>query len=168
MSDNDSTTAFAQSPDAVFAAINNVRAWRSGEIDGVTDQLGAEFTYRYKDVHLSTQSIMEMVSGPRVIWRVIDAEINFVKDTGEWNGTSVGFDITPRGEKSCGSCTRTWSLTIECYGGCSGAWGFVGESLRSLITTGTGFAQCRRLAGQPDGASLAARFQRPCSTPAQR
>ena len=28
---------------------------------------------------------------------------------------------------------------IECYGGCSGAWGFyVNDGLRSLITTGKG------------------------------
>jgi hypothetical protein len=29
--------------------------------------------------------------------------------------------------------------TFECYGGCSGAWGFyINDSLRSLITTGKG------------------------------
>jgi hypothetical protein len=41
-----------------------------------------------KDVHRSTQTITEMVTGRRVVWRVLDAEINFVKDTGEWNGTA--------------------------------------------------------------------------------
>jgi hypothetical protein len=90
-------------------AINNVRAWWSGEIDGVTDQLGAEFTCRYKDVHRSTQPSRRWFPAGGVIWRVIDAEINFVKDTGEWNGTSVEFDIS-RGAKSpsFGSRTRAW------------------------------------------------------------
>ena len=138
----DYTTSFAvdQSPEQVFAAINNVRGWWSGDIEGRTDKLGAEFTYRYEDLHRSTQKITEWVPGKKVVWRVLDARISFVKDKAEWNGTDIVFEIARKGDKTELRFTHIGLLpAIECYGKCSGAWGFyINESLRSLITTGKG------------------------------
>ena len=136
------TTSFTvdQSPEEVFDAVNNVPAWWSGEIDGRTDRLGAEFTYRYQDLHRSTQKITEFVPGRKVVWHVAEAKIAFVKDKDEWNGSDIVFEIARKGGKTELRFTHVGLVpTIECYGKCAGAWGYyINESLRSLITTGKG------------------------------
>jgi hypothetical protein len=138
----DYTTSFAvdQSPEQVFAAVNNVRGWWSGDIDGRTDKLGAEFTYRYENIHRSTQKITEWMPGKKVAWRVLDAHIGFTKDKAEWNGTDIVFEIARTEGKTELRFTHVGlHPAVECYGRCSGAWGFyINESLRSLITTGKG------------------------------
>src|SRR5256886_5175938 len=86
MKTKDYTTSFTvdQSPEEVFDAINNVGGWWSEEIDGRTDKLGAEFTYRYQDIHRSTQKITELAPAKKVVWHVLDAQINLVKIKAAW------------------------------------------------------------------------------------
>ena len=136
------TSAFtvSQSPDEVFAAINNVRGWWSGDIDGSTDELGAEFTYRYQDVHRSKQKITELVRGKRVAWHVVEGYLQFTVDKTEWTGTDITFDIS---QVEGGTEVRFTHVGLvpdyECFESCSSAWGFyINNSLRSLITTGKG------------------------------
>ena len=142
MNDQSLTTSFTvdQTPEEAFDAINNVRGWWSGEIDGNTDKLGEVFTYRYKGVHRTTQKITEFVPGKRAVWHVTDAELSFVKDKTEWNGTDIVFDIAKKDGKTEVRFTHVGLVpTFECYGGCSGAWGFyINDSLRNLITAGKG------------------------------
>jgi hypothetical protein len=135
-----SSFTVGQSPEEVFSAVNDVRGWWSGDIDGRTDQLGADFTFRYQDVHRTTQKIAEFVPGKMVVWHVVDSKINFVKDKDEWTGTDVVFEITRKGDETELRFTHVGLVPgIECYGKCAGAWGYyINESLRSLITTGRG------------------------------
>jgi len=69
MKTNDYTTSFAveQSPEDVFNAINNVRAWWSGDIDGSTDRLGAEFT-ELRFTHVGLVPTFECYGGCSDAW----------------------------------------------------------------------------------------------------
>jgi len=72
MTNQDFTTTFSveQSPEEVFNAITNVRGWWSEEIEGSTDKLGDEFTYRYKDVHSCKMKLIEVIPHKKVVWLV--------------------------------------------------------------------------------------------------
>jgi hypothetical protein len=136
------TSAFLvdQSPEEAFAAIGDVRGWWSGQIEGATDELDAEFTYRYQDVHYSRQRITEFLPSKKVVWRVLDAYLNFTEDPNEWTGTEVTFEVSPRGEQTEVKFTHLGLVPdFECFDKCSSAWSFyVNNSLRRLITTGRG------------------------------
>jgi len=136
------TVAFVvnQSPQEIFAAVNNVRGWWTEDMEGDSDKLGAVFKVHFGDVHHSTQQITEWVPGQKVVWHVTDSQLNFLKDKKEWTGTDIVFDIIKRGDKTELRFTHIGLIpAIECYGDCSNAWGYyINGSLRSLITTGQG------------------------------
>jgi hypothetical protein len=142
MNTKDYATSFTvdQSPEEVFSAINNVRGWWSEEIEGPTEKLGDQFRFHHKDTHRSTQKVTESVPGRKVAWLVSDSQLNFVKEETEWNGTEVVFEINGKGDRTELRFTHIGLVpAFECYGGCSGAWGFyINDSLQSLITTGKG------------------------------
>jgi hypothetical protein len=132
-------------PMEAYAAILDVRGWWSGQIDGPTDELGGEFTYRYEDMHRSRQRITALEPGRRVAWHVVDAWLKFVADKDEWTGTDITFDIEP-----AGSATRVvfrhvgLAEEVECFEQCSSAWRFyIGSSLPELISGGVGRPNAR-------------------------
>ncbi len=119
---------------------SNVRGRWSEEIAGRTDKVGAEFKYRYKDLHLSTQKITELVPGKKVVWHVVNSRLGFVKDKTEWNGTDIVFKIAKKDDKTVLRFTHVGLVPgLECYDDCSDGWSFyIKDSLRSLIKTGKG------------------------------
>ena len=136
------TTEFTveQTPEQAFAAIADVRGWWSGNIEGITDQPEAEFTYRYQDIHYSKQRITELVPGRRIVWQVLDSYLDFTDDPREWVGSSLVFELAPAGAGTSVHFSHV-GLTpeVECYDKCSAAWEFyIDGSLKQLITQGNG------------------------------
>lgn len=137
---NDYTTSFTvdKSPEEVFKAINNVRGWWSGDIDGTTDELNAEFTYEIPDTHWSKQKITEFIPGKKVAWQIVDSKLSFTKAKNEWNDTTITFEISQVGDKTQVLFSHLGLVpSFECYGNCSNAWDeLVKGNLRKLIETG--------------------------------
>jgi len=127
-----------QTPQEAFNIINNVRGWWTGEpgVDGNTDKLGDEFTYRYGNIHYSKQKVTELIPGKKVVWLVTDSELNFIKNKSEWTGTKIIFEIAKKGDKTEVRFTHVGLVPeIECYGDCSNAWSsYIKNSLRNFIT----------------------------------
>jgi hypothetical protein len=124
----------------VFDAINNVRGWWQGEIEGNTNKLYEDFGYRMPKVHYSKQKIEELIPNKKVVWLVTDSQLNFTQNKTEWTGTKIIFDIAKINKKTQVRFTHAGLVPqFECYGGCSNGWEkLIQESLFSLITTGKG------------------------------
>lgn len=141
-----------RTPQEAFEAITDVRGWWSEEVEGVTDQVGGEFDYRYQDVHRCTVRVTDLVPGRKVAWHVVDNQFNFIEDQAEWKDTQVVFEIS---EKDGGAEVRFTHVGLvpryECYDVCSNAWGgYIGGSLRNLINTGKGQPNPKEDGDAPD------------------
>ena len=142
MNDRNFTINFTvdQTPEAAFAAINNVRGWWSEDVVGSTDKLGETFNYRYKDVHRCTVKVTELIPGKRVSWHILENYFSFTEDRSEWTDTNVVFDIAKKDGKTEIRLTHQGLVPeYECYDICSDGWStYIKGSLRNLITTGKG------------------------------
>jgi hypothetical protein len=142
MTAQDFTTEFTvdNTPEEVFAAINNVRGWWSEEIVGETTKFGDTFKFAVPAAHRTTQTLTEVIPRQKVVWHVTDSWIGFVDDTSEWDDSDIVFDITAQDGQTAVRFTHI-GLTpnAECFDTCANAWSaYMLGSLRNLITTGKG------------------------------
>ena len=139
-SQNFSTTfTVDQTPEAVFAAINNPHAWWSEGIQGRAEKVGDRFTHSVLDLHRCDLVVQEMLPAKKVVWKVLDNYFNFTRDKTEWKNTDIVFEIAKVGDKTQLKFTHVGLVpAYECYDVCRDGWQTYINSLHSLITTGKG------------------------------
>lgn len=136
--DYNSTIEVDTTPEQALNAISNIRGWWSKSIDGKTDKLNSEFTYR--DRYLTCKMKITEFTEQKVVWTILDSQNEFFKNKTEWNGTKIVFEITKKNNKTEIKFTHAGlSPQCECYTICSNSWEFfITISLKSLIETGNG------------------------------
>ena len=139
MNKEDFSTAFSvnQSLEVVFNAINNVQGWWGGEVKGTKDEIGGEFSYRWKDHHYSKQRIAEFIPNKKIVWQVSNCNIPSLKNTEEWNNKQISFEISKNGDQTDVKFTHQGLVpTFECYDSCARDWTkIITISLKNLIET---------------------------------
>jgi len=124
----------------VFKSINNVSNWWTENLEGNSQKLNDEFSVRFDDVHVSTQKLIEVIPGKKIVWLVIDSHLNFIKEKQELNGTKICFDIIEKDDKTQINFTHVGLVPeAECYNDCAIAWGqYIKGSLFKLLAEGKG------------------------------
>jgi len=144
-----------QTPEQVFNAVNNPRAWWSEEIVGETDKLNAVFDYHFEDIHRCRIQLVEMVPNKKVVWLVLENYFKpgifdddtthpksnrFPNDEAEWTDTTIHFELSEKDGKTQLQFLHLGLIPeYECFDVCANAWThYIRESLYGLISTGKG------------------------------
>ena len=112
----------------IFNRLVDPRNWWIGLfgeiIEGNSKALDDEFTFSAGDgLHFSKQRLIELVMDKKIVWRVTESNLSFLKNTNEWAGTEISFELVPNNNRTKITFTHKGLVPhFECYGGCSSAW----------------------------------------------
>jgi len=133
----------ASSPKEAYKKISDVSGWWAKHFEGKSEKPGDVFTVRFgpngeKDMY--KLQVIEATTAKKIVWKVIDSKQDWVKNSSEWTGTEIVWDITPEKEGTKITMThKGLNLTLECYKTCVGGWTYLmAKSLSELLQENVG------------------------------
>src|SRR5277367_3662384 len=82
----------------VMKRISQVNLWWAKNFSGSAEKLNDKFTVRFGDTFVDFL-ISEWVPNKKVVWKVTDCNLHWIKAKKEWNDTEVVFEILPEKNK---------------------------------------------------------------------
>jgi hypothetical protein len=122
--------------------INQVDQWWAKKVKGKAEKLHDQFTVDFGTTWVDFH-ITEILPGKKVVWKVTDCNLEWIKNKKEWNGTKVVFEITEKENTTQIDFTHIGLIpSFECYEDCKVGWtGHVTGSLVNFINEGKGTPQ---------------------------
>jgi hypothetical protein len=146
MSTQDYTMTIHASTSAKKAveAIDHVDAWWTASFRGAAQRVGDTFTVHFGDTFVAFEVVEH--TDERIVWRVTDSLLPWLRDKTEWTGTDVVWQVTLEGRETSVKMTHMGLVpTVECYANCERGWDFyVGKSLQKLLVEGDGLPDGRK------------------------
>ena len=127
-------------PTEAFEKISRVSEWWAKNFEGQSKKVGDVFTVRFGNGDMYKIRIAEMNPEKRIVWDVIESFQGWVKNTSEWAGTKIVWEIKQeKNEVSIDMAHIGLVPEIECFTSCTRGWNFLmQESLLKYLTEGKG------------------------------
>lgn len=127
------------SPAEVMKKISKVDGWWAKNFTGSAEKLNDKFRVDFGKTFVDFQ-ISELVPNKKVVWKVTDCNLHWIKTKKEWNGTEVVFEVSNGGESTTIDFTHIGLVPgVECYNECEAGWtDHVTNSLANFINKGKG------------------------------
>jgi hypothetical protein len=125
--DYTATITVSKTQREVFNSVINVSKWWSKDFEGSSAKLNDEFVICHSGAHYSKQKLIEVVPGKKVVWLVIESELDWLeKDKYEWTNTKMIFEITAKEDKTVLHFIHEGLVPEkECYARCEQGWTMV-------------------------------------------
>lgn len=120
--------------------IAQVKKWWAKNCTGNAKRPNDTFTVHFGETFVDFE-ISELIPEKRVVWKVTDCHLHWVKKKKEWKGTQVVFDISERKNGTRIRLTHEGlNADCECYEDCRTGWAHhLKKGLALLIEEGKGF-----------------------------
>lgn len=127
------------SAEEAMTKISQVNKWWAKKVKGKTENPDDKFTVDFGDTFVDFQ-ITEVIPGKKVVWKVTNCNLHWIKNKKEWNNTEVVFELSGKKDQTHISFTHIGLVPgFESYENCEEGWNeHVGESLVKFINEGKG------------------------------
>jgi hypothetical protein len=130
------------SPQEAMKKISQVNLWWAKKVKGKTEKPNDKFTVDFGETYVDFQ-ISELIPNKKVVWKVTDCNLHWIKAKKEWVGNEVVFDISEKGNATQIDFTHIGLVPgVECYNDCEAGWnGHVTNSLVNFMNEGKGMPE---------------------------